>query len=60
MARKTTPRATPSSARKKTATAGNEERPLRTTGLPDYGYWRQVMQRAPKASQSSRRARICA
>ena len=60
MARNTTPRATPSGAREKTATAGNEERPLRTTGLANYGYCWQVMQRAPKASQSDRRGRIWA
>ncbi len=60
MARKTSPRATPSGSRKKTATAGNEERPLRTTGLADYGSWWHVMYRAPKASQSGRRGRIWA
>lgn len=60
MARKTTRRATPSGARKKAATAGNEERPLRTTGLADYGYWWQVLHRASKVSHSGRRGRIWA
>ena len=57
MARRTTPRATPSGARKRTVTAGNEERPLCITGLADYGYWWQVMHRAPKANQPVRSPR---